>query len=227
MTEPGAVAHDVVVSSTLGTVDAPPALRARRPTWRDPRLWTGIAVLAASVLLGARVLAAADDTTRVWAAAGPLQAGDRVDTGDLVATPVRLSEAELGRYLSVDAALPPTPMLVRAVGAGELVPASAFGDPGTGLVEVPVWAPTVAVPTSVRAGAIVDVWVLPEAGSARSAGARLALDDVAVVAARRGDGSFGPGSSRQVLVGVPDGTAGIGAVLAAARDNRVAITRQG
>lgn len=214
------------VSSTLGILDAPPALRATRPTWRDPRLWVGLVVLAGSVLVGARVLAAADDTTRVWVAAAALGAGERVDAGDLVSRQVRLGEGELARYLLVDAALPSPATLVRPVGAGELVPVAAFGDATDGLVEVPVWSPADAVPASVRAGSVVDVWVLPASADQR-ANARLVLDDVTVVAAPRSDETFGPGGTRQVLVGLPDDTAGIGEVLAAARDGRVAITRQG
>ena len=51
---------------------------------------------------------------------------------------------------------------------------------------------------------------------------------VVVLAAPRPDSSFGPGGSRQVLVGVDDvDEAAIGEALAAARDDRIAITRQG
>lgn len=214
------------VTSTLGTLDAAPALRAARPTWRDPRLWVGIVVLAGSVLLGARLMAAADDTTPVWVAAGPLRAGERVDAADLVTRHVRLAEDELGRYLRVADGLPVPATLVRPVGAGELVPLAAFGPAGSGLVEVPVWAPADAVASSVRAGAVVDVWILPEAGDGADR-PRLALDDVVVVSAPRDRSTFGPGGTRQVLVGVPEGTDGVGDVLAAARDTRVAVTRQG
>src|SRR5204862_159603 len=58
--------------------DVPPALRAHRPGWRAPRLWIGIVLVAACVVVGARVLAAADDTVQVCAAAGHLGAGQLV-----------------------------------------------------------------------------------------------------------------------------------------------------
>jgi hypothetical protein len=39
----------------------PPATRATTPGWRDPRMWVGIAIVAASVVIGALVLGASDD----------------------------------------------------------------------------------------------------------------------------------------------------------------------
>ena len=73
--------HDETVARNLGDAtaaasasgglptasDVPAALRGQRPAWRDPRLWIGIVLVAASVVVGARVLAAADDTVQVWA----------------------------------------------------------------------------------------------------------------------------------------------------------------
>jgi hypothetical protein len=56
----------------------------------------------------------------------------------------------------------------------------------------------------------------------------LVLDDVTVVALPRGEDAFGPGGARQVLVGVVDGAAPeVGQVLAAAKDDRIVITKQG
>ena len=37
------------------------------PGWRDPRLWIGVAIVAVSVVVGSRLLAAADDSVAVWA----------------------------------------------------------------------------------------------------------------------------------------------------------------
>ena len=47
-------------------------MRGHRPAWRDPRLWIGVVLVAASVVAGARLLAAADDTVQVWAAVDAL-----------------------------------------------------------------------------------------------------------------------------------------------------------
>ena len=71
------------MATTLGdaTDAATPAQRVRRPGWRDPRLWIGVVLVAGSVVAGARLLAAADDTVQVWAAATDLGAGARADRG--------------------------------------------------------------------------------------------------------------------------------------------------
>ena len=218
------------VSSDLGTLDAPPAQRARTPGWRDPRLWLGVALVATSVLVGARLLGGADDTVEVWSAGGDLAAGQPVTEGDLVARRVRFAAAADGdRYLRVGDPLPDDATLTRAVGDGELLPAAALGSAEEGLTEVPIWAPAEVIPASVEPGSLVDVWVTPTPGAdARTAGSVLVLDDVVVIAVPRGEDSFGPGGNRQVLVGVADGAAPeVGQAIAAAKDDRIVITRQG
>ena len=142
--------HDVRVALNLGEAtaaassrgptpsptDVPAALRGHRPAWRDPRLWIGIVLVAASVVVGARVLAAADDTVQVWAAAGDLGAGQRVEADDLVAQRVRFADRDaLAGYFTVDDELPADLELTRGVGKGELLPRAAVGTPDeTGMV---------------------------------------------------------------------------------------------
>ena len=211
-------------------MDAPPAVRARAPGWRDPRLWLGVALVAVSVLVGARLLGGADDTVEVWSAGADLAAGQPVTEGDLVARRVRFHEAaDRERYLRVGDRLPDDATLSRAVGAGELLPAGALSAAEEGLTEVPIWAPAEVIPASIEPGSVVDVWVTPPPGAGNVAkGSVLVLDDVVVVAVPRGEDSFGPGGNRQVLVGVSDGAAPeVGQALAAAKDNRIVITRQG
>jgi len=65
-----------------------------------------------------------------------------------------------------------------------------------------------SVPSSVRVGSTVDVWVTRRRDGAAAAAGRparstLVLDDVAVVAAPVGASSLGPATTRSVVVGVP------------------------
>lgn len=216
------------VSRNLGITDAPSAARAARPGWRDPRLWIGVALVAASVVGGAKLLGGADNTIEVWAAASDLAEGQPLTEADLAGRRVRFDEeTDAERYLRVGAEIPDDATLARAVGDGELVPQAALGAADADLLEVPIWAPADAIPASVAAGSTVDVWVTPVSGG-RASDARLVLDDVVVIAAARTEESFSPTGNRQVLVGVRDGDdPGIGLALAAAKDNRVAIVRQG
>jgi len=216
------------VSTDLGKPDAPPAARAARPGWRDPRLWIGVALVAVSVLAGARLVGGADDTIEVWAATAELAPGQPVGEAELTARRVRFDDAaDAARYLRVGETLPDDATAARAVGAGELVPVAALGGGSAGLQEVPVWAPYDAVPGNLEPGAVVDVWVTPRSGESEQ-GARLVLDDVVVIAAPRRTDGLGPSGNRQVLVGVPPEDAeGLGLVLAAAKDDRVALVREG
>ncbi|MBJ7530487.1 MAG: hypothetical protein JHD04_13315, partial [Nocardioides sp.] len=78
-----------------------------------------MAIVAGSVVLGARLLAAADETVAVWAAADDLGPGERIDAGDLEAQRVRFADdTDLARYWSADEELPADLTLVRGVGAG-------------------------------------------------------------------------------------------------------------
>jgi hypothetical protein len=205
--------------------EAPSAVRATPSAWRDPRLWIGVALVSASVLVGARVVTSAGDTTEVWAARADLSVGQPVTRADLVAAEVHLDGARAATYLRPTDPLPGDQVLARAIGAGELVPAAAFGAADRDLLEVPVWAPADAVPAGLVEGAVVDIWVTSgERGDAATA----VLDDVVVVGLPRNDDGLGPAGNRQVLVGVPDSQrAGVGQVLAAAHDGRVALTREG
>ena len=183
-----------------------------RPGWRDPRLAVGVLLLCGSVLLGARVLAAADDTVAVWGAASSLARGQEVSAADLVPVQVRFTDsAAADRYVAAADDLPDGSLVTRDIGAGELLPRAAIGV-GTAeeLVEVPLAVEPSGVPSSVQVGARVDVWVTPGAGGRAAGGgdpveAVRVLTDVAVVADGSGGDAAGDfaGQVRPLVVGVP------------------------
>ena len=69
-------------------------MRSRRAGWRNPRLLLGVVLVAGSVLLGARLLAAADDTVGVWALSRDLPAGATVGKGDLERRQIRFPDVD-------------------------------------------------------------------------------------------------------------------------------------
>src|SRR3954463_12970508 len=89
--------------TAVRTAPAPPApaealpgptpRRVRPPQWLDLRLVLGLLLVLGSVLLGARVVSAADATVPVWAAVGELAPGTLLTAEDLVAVDVRLDDA--------------------------------------------------------------------------------------------------------------------------------------
>lgn len=205
--------------------EAPTAVRATPSAWRDPRLWVGIGLVSASVLIGARVVGSAGDTTQVWAARSDLAVGQSVTAADLVPASVHLDSGRSSTYLLTTDELPADEVLVRAIGSGELLPVAAFEEAASDQLQVPVWAPAEAVPSGLTEGSKVDVWVTTgERGDAATA----VLDDVVVLRLPLSEDGLGPAGNRQVLVGVPESQrSSVGKVLAAARDGRVALTREG
>lgn len=174
------------VSRAPGQVTAsavPAATRTRRPGWRDPRLWAGVALVAVSVVVGSRVLAAADDRVPVWAVSGDLGAGDVLTAADLVAREVGFADqAGLEGYFTADEEIPADLRLLRPVGAGELLPRSAVGP-----------------------GSTVDVYLVAGAGADPAAlAAGPALDDVAVVEVPAPDEVLGAGGRRQLVLAVEE-----------------------
>lgn len=203
------------MATTLGDATglgdaAAPAQRVRRPGWRDPRLWVGVVLVAGSVVAGARLLAAADDTVQVWSAASDLGAGVRLDEDDLVAARVRFADEEtLAGYYTVDDELPADLELVHGLTAGDLVPRAAVGSTGdSGLVEVPIAVEPEQVPGSVGSGSVVDVYVVA-APSAEEDADRAPVDGpalagVTVVDAPAIEDSFGTSGRRQLVLAVPE-----------------------
>lgn len=135
----------------------PIATRLQRPSWKDARLLIGVALVLLSVVGGATVLAAADKTVPVYAAASPLVPGQPLTGSDLTRVRVRLADRDL--YVDGSRPLPADDFVLREVRAGELVPASALGrrdEVSVKAVSLPVDA---SAASSLVVGSVVDVWV--------------------------------------------------------------------
>ena len=123
----------------------------------DARLWLGLLLVVGSVVLGARLLGADEDTVLVLRATRDLAVGSPVD--GLVA--VRVNRVAVGdEYLSEQPA--PGAVLRWPVSAGELVPQSAiaFGATET-LRQVAVPVDPLRSPPALQSGYLVDVWSSP------------------------------------------------------------------
>jgi hypothetical protein len=137
----------------------PAATRLRRPSWRDPRLLTGVVIVALSVALGSWVVSAASRTVPVFVADGALTPGETLTADSVRAVDVRLG-AGTGRYLAADEPLPTDLVVLRVVDDGELVPLTALGaDADVRSVAVPVAA---GLSDRIHAGAVVDLWFVPD-----------------------------------------------------------------
>ncbi|MGY2065217.1 SAF domain-containing protein [Blastococcus sp. SYSU DS0619] len=153
------------VPETAELPAGPAPRRVRAPGWLDLRLVLGVLLVLASVLLGARVVSAADATVPVWSAADDLAAGTELTAEDLVVVDVRLDGAA-GAYLS-GSTRPEGRTLAQGVRAGELLPASALEEPAD-LVQLALPVQAGYVPPGLRRGQVIDVYAVadPAAGAA-------------------------------------------------------------
>jgi hypothetical protein len=170
-TAPGAAAP-----GSAGPVPGQAPRRVRPPRWLDLRLVLGVLLVLGSVLLGARVVTAADATVPVWSAAGDLAAGTVLTAGDLVAVDVRLDDVA-GAYLATSTR-PEGRTLARAVRGGELLPRTALDEPAE-LVQLALPVQAGYVPPGLDRGQVVDVYAVADP----AAGATVAGDGVTLVVA--------------------------------------------
>ncbi|WP_245161236.1 SAF domain-containing protein [Blastococcus sp. CT_GayMR16] len=152
------------VPAAAEALPGPTPRRIRPPRWLDLRLVLGVLLVLGSVLLGARVVGAADATVPVWAATGDLAAGTELTVDDLRIVDVRLGDAA-GSYLSAGTE-PEGSTLSRAVRAGELLPRSALEEVGD-LVQLALPVQSGYVPPGLERGQLVDVYAVadPAAGA--------------------------------------------------------------
>ncbi|TAM67511.1 MAG: hypothetical protein EPN48_12775 [Microbacteriaceae bacterium] len=190
----------------------------RRPFWFDPRFTIGLLLVVASVVGVYAIVAAADRSTDVYAARGPLVAGDRVDTADLTVTPVRLGTAE-HLYLTRADLSEHGAVLTRSLAAGELVPISAIGDESTGSQTSVVLRAQGDLAASVGPGSSVDVWSAATKDRAEHAPPTVLVGAATVVRLIQSDGLVTGRDGRSVEVRVPAGS--VAAVLQAIANNDV------
>jgi hypothetical protein len=201
-----AVRTPVVPAAVADRLPGPAPRRVRPPRWLDLRLVLGVLLVLGSVLLGARVVTAADATVPVWAATGDLAAGTELTAADLVAVDVRLDDTA-GAYLSATTR-PEGRSLSRAVRAGELVPRSALEEAAE-LVQVALPVQAGYAPPGLARGQVVDVYAVadPAAGVSGVADGSVTsvVEDATVQAiSGRSEGVLATSSTAvQVVVSVP------------------------
>lgn len=142
-----------------------PALRLRRPRWRDPRLLIGIVLVLVSVLAGMLVISRAAATTTVMVASKDIVVGDPLTPDSFTTAELRLGE-QTSRYAVAASDIPGGAVATQTVHAGELLPRSAIGQ-GSGVQLRPVVVDVdSAVARTVTPGAHVELWATPSDAAA-------------------------------------------------------------
>lgn len=143
-----------------------PTSTARRRRHVDARLLVGLALVAASIAAVVGIVAASDEGENVLVAPRLVTAGEVVTPSDLEVRRVSLGVEGHG-YLRPDDVPPTGVVVIRTIGAGELVPLSAVGDTrGPSSTTVVVTLST-AVGATVRPGDLLDLWSAPALDAGR------------------------------------------------------------
>ncbi|GEK80070.1 hypothetical protein [Agrococcus baldri] len=176
---------------------------AARRTWMDPRLVIGVVLVLASLAGVWFVVQQSARTETAWAATRTLLPGDTVAAGDVQQVDVRLPQSQ-DRYL--DASADPVGMIVAStVGEGEVLPLRALGDATSEDRAAVVVDIQGALPRSVRAGSLVDIWTAPPTEEGYEAPAVL-IDDAIVVGVVEDEGILASAAQQLELLVPTDET---------------------
>ncbi|SDN06987.1 hypothetical protein [Actinomyces ruminicola] len=182
-----------------------PRTRLRRPTWKDPRLAGGLALIGAAVALGAWAVNAAADTEQIYVLSHDVAPGT-----DLTAAGVlSLVDSHPGTAVYVAAGeLPDDAVATRSLQAGELLPSGAVGRAADVALRSVVLDVASGLPADTSAGDIVDLWVLPatQATVQDSGSAEVVARGLLIASVGEAGTSLVDGTSVQVEVLVPEET---------------------
>jgi hypothetical protein len=177
------------------TASSPTPRRVQTPSWLDPRLLLGLALVLGSVLVGAKVVTAANHSYRMLAVNRDLAAGTVLSTAELSTVHVRLSSSSRAAYLD-SAGKAVGRRLNRALARGELVPAAAVATPAA-LTTVTIPFGADAAP-ALAPGQRMRIWL-----STKACPSAVLLADVTVQAVHiSGGGSFSSAGGQNVVVSV-------------------------
>lgn len=168
----------------------------------------GVLLVLGSTILGARLVAASDDTVQYWALDRTVAPGDPVSADDMVAVRVHLSPAVAGSYIRADEefAAPLDALQWGERGSsGSLVERSSLLPKATvGRSQLPLSVAAGASPADLARGDLVDVWVGPGPGDESDDEAVRVLEAVRIVETGDDAASVGGSLAQTVLVDVAD-----------------------
>ncbi len=146
------------------------ARRVATPSWVNIRTVLGLLLFAAALLAGQKILARADVTVSIWAAARDLPRDTVLQDTDLQPVEVKLPGSVMSRYYSTERDLSGT-VLAAPVRAGELVPAEWIEDGESAQAGRSMTVPVTsehAVGDELRAGDRVDIFATFNPGDLRA-----------------------------------------------------------
>ena len=174
----------------------------RRRFWFDSRFAVGLVLVIASIGGVIAVVTATDSSIEVLAARSTLVSGAEVDSGDFVATSVRLDAAS-ALYLAPGDVPDDGLIVTKTIARGELVPSSAVGASAGLRQAAVVIGVSNQLAASIEPGTLVDVWAARESVDGDFAGPIVIVPAAVVVRVIEGDGIMVDAAAATVEVLVP------------------------
>jgi hypothetical protein len=182
-------------------VASPPARRIRQATWADPRLVIGVLLILVSLVVGARVVGAADKTQAMHSLKRDLPAGHVLTADDVQPLNARIVSKSAAYILAKKVVA--GQVLLREVRKGELLSQSAVGpDPRKPMREMSVAVKQEHAAGGLVAGSRVDVVATIAKSSEAPARTWTVAKGVEVMGEPKSAGGFG-GSTYRVILDVP------------------------
>jgi hypothetical protein len=127
----------------------------------NPRLFSAVGLIATSLIAAIAISSSANRSIYVWAANSQIAAGNEIKSADIRKTKVFLPQNSK-LYFSTEAKLIGSTLL-RTVGAGELIPASAVSNEKnvSNKKSVPIKVARNDYPSDLISGSIIDIYSLP------------------------------------------------------------------
>jgi Flp pilus assembly protein CpaB len=172
----------------------------------------GVVLVAASVVVGARVVTAADDTVPVWSLRNDVPAGSELTADDVAVSRVHFDDAgDAERYFDGGEPIPDGLVVDHDLVAGELLTRSALAKPESEAIsELPLPVADGFYPVDLQPGDRVSVWVAPSDETDRSPSATRVLESVPVLQTEAASTGLSGDASTVVLVGLePDAAASL------------------
>jgi hypothetical protein len=193
--------------------------RQGRAAFSDLRLWSGVGLLLASVVVGAVVVGRPAESVLVWRATRELGPGAEATGLEKVAVPVELAD---GTYL--EAERPPSGRLRWPIAAGTLLPRAALAPlAGADLRQVTVPVEPLHAPIGLQPGEVVDVWWTGQDPASLSPSGSLSVGPelvrTAAVVVDVSSDTLGLGGDQAVVLEVP--AAAVETVVRASRTGRL------
>lgn len=175
---------------------SPRISRLRKSPGKDPRLLTGIALIAGSIAVGGLTFSTLADTQTVVVAREGISQGQPLDKSKLTTAEVKVDDVS-ARYVTDLKSVPDGALAHADIGPGELLPKSTVGQPEeSSLRPVSLSIDGTLAPT-LKPGAKVEVWQASKEGEND---ARRIVDRGVVRSVDQGGGFSAKGAVVEVLV---------------------------